>query len=83
MAEPTRSPEDDTARDTARTREPSVTHRRPRWVTVTFIVVGALVLAFVILKLTGVGPGGGGHGPGMHTSAGVTWVPGTPTLDPR
>ena len=47
------------------------TPSRPRWVTVTFIVVGALVLLFVILKITGLGPGGGGHGPGMHGSAGI------------
>lgn len=45
---------------------------RPRWVTVTLIVVGALVLVFVILKITGLGPGGGGHGPGMHGSAGIS-----------
>lgn len=46
--------------------------RRPRWVTVSGIVVGLLVLLFVILNIVGVGPGAGGHGPGMHRGAGVT-----------
>jgi len=41
-------------------------HRRPRWVKVSGMVVGVLVLALVILRLTGVGQGAGGHGPGMH-----------------
>jgi hypothetical protein len=39
-------------------------HTRPRWLTVSLIVVGALVLLIVILALTGVL--GGEHGPGRH-----------------
>jgi plastocyanin len=35
----------------------------PRWVKVSGIIIGALVLLFVILRVTGVG---GEHGPGMH-----------------
>ena len=35
----------------------------PRWVKVAAIVVGALVLVFVVLQLTGVA---GEHGPGRH-----------------
>ena len=35
----------------------------PRWVKVSMIVVGALLLVFVVLKLTGAG---GQHGPGLH-----------------
>ncbi len=40
-------------------------YRRPRWVTVSLIVVAILVLLFIILNVTGVAPGGG-HGPGRH-----------------
>ncbi len=69
MTDPFRS-----AEDTSGTTAPSASGGRPRWVTVTFIVVGALILLFVILKVVGLGPGGGGHGPGMHSSAGVTSV---------
>jgi hypothetical protein len=36
----------------------------PRWVKVSLIVVAVLVLAFVILNLTGIDPGN--HGPGRH-----------------
>lgn len=43
-------------------------HRRPRWVKVSLIVVGALIALFLILQVTGVGPGGG-HGPGRHSGA--------------
>ena len=67
MTDPLRSAEDDTG-----ATAPSANRGRPRWVTATFIVVGALILLFVILKVIGPGPGGGGHGPGMHRSAGVT-----------
>lgn len=35
----------------------------PRWVKVSLIVVAALVLVFVIAKVTGAG---GDHGPGRH-----------------
>jgi hypothetical protein len=37
----------------------------PRWVKLSAVVVGALVLVFVILHLLG---GAGGHGPGRHMS---------------
>jgi cytochrome b561 len=39
----------------------------PRWVKVTAIVVGLLILLFLVLQLTGIA---GEHGPGMHSSAG-------------
>ncbi|MEX5717384.1 hypothetical protein [Geodermatophilus maliterrae] len=39
--------------------------RMPRWVRMTLIVVGVLVVLFVALRLTGVG---GEHGPGRHLS---------------
>jgi hypothetical protein len=39
----------------------------PRWVKVTAIVVGVLILLFVILQLTGLA---GQHGPGRHLSDG-------------
>jgi hypothetical protein len=38
-------------------------HTRPRWLKVSLIIVGAIVLLVVILALTGVL--GGGHGPGQ------------------
>ena len=41
--------------------------RAPRWVKVSAIVVGVLVLLAVIVKLTGLG---GDHGPGRHMGAG-------------
>ncbi len=37
----------------------------PRWVRVAAIVVGVLILAFLVLQLTGVA---GEHGPGRHMS---------------
>jgi hypothetical protein len=39
----------------------------PRWVKVVGIIIIALILLFVILKLTG---HGGNHGPGRHTGVG-------------
>jgi hypothetical protein len=39
----------------------------PRWVKVTAVVVGLLILLFLLLQLTGIA---GEHGPGMHTSTG-------------
>jgi len=39
----------------------------PRWVKVSAIVVGVLVLLFIVLVLTGVG---GPHGPGRHMLSG-------------
>ena len=37
--------------------------RVPRWVKVTAIVIGALIVVLVALQLAGIGPG---HGPGLH-----------------
>ena len=37
----------------------------PRWVKIAAVIVGALILLFVILQLTGIG---GEHGPGRHVS---------------
>ena len=45
---------------------------RPRWVKVAGIVFGLLVLAFLVMNLTGLGPGAGGHGPGRHRSGATT-----------
>jgi hypothetical protein len=56
-----RPPDPDTGVRPTADRPPST----PRWVKVSGIIVGVLVLVFVILQLTGVGPGAGGHGPGM------------------
>ena len=39
----------------------------PRWVKVAAVVVGLLILAVLILQLTGLA---GEHGPRMHSSAG-------------
>ena len=39
--------------------------RMPRWVKVSAIVVGVLVLLFLVLQLMGIG---GEHGPGRHVS---------------
>ncbi|GAB4080734.1 hypothetical protein GCU67_04145 [Modestobacter muralis] len=39
----------------------------PRWVKITAVVVGVLVLLFLVLQLTGVA---GQHGPGRHLSDG-------------
>ncbi|MBC9725025.1 hypothetical protein [Streptomyces sp. TRM68367] len=43
--------------------------RAPRWVKVSGIIVGVLILLVVIVKLTGLG---GDHGPGRHTGASGT-----------
>jgi hypothetical protein len=37
----------------------------PRWVKISGIVVGVLILLFLVLRLTGIG---GDHGPGRHMS---------------
>ena len=39
--------------------------RMPRWVKVSAIVVGVLILLFLVLQLTGIG---GQHGPGRHVT---------------
>jgi hypothetical protein len=41
--------------------------RAPRWVKVSVVIVGVLILLAVITKLTG-----GGHGPSRHTGARVS-----------
>jgi hypothetical protein len=43
----------------------------PRWVKVFGTIFLVVVLLFVILMFTR-GPGGRGHGPGLHTPAGDT-----------
>jgi hypothetical protein len=59
--------------------------RAPRWVKVSAIVVGVLILLVVIMKLTGLG---GDHGPGRHTGAdgtspaGVTEIQASPVGNP-
>lgn len=40
--------------------------KAPRWVTVSAIIVGIVILLAVIVKLTGLG---GSHGPGLHSGA--------------
>ena len=47
------------------TRDPSSPPPMPRWVKLSAVGVGVLVLVFVILHLIG---GAGGHGPGRHLS---------------
>ena len=40
----------------------------PRWVKVAAIIAGLLLLAFLVLRFTGIG---GDHGPSRHSSAGT------------
>jgi hypothetical protein len=42
--------------------------RMPLWVKVAVIVLGVLLLAFAVVRLTGLG---GEHGPGRHLPAGT------------
>ncbi|MGH9015202.1 MAG: hypothetical protein ACRDZ1_14900 [Acidimicrobiia bacterium] len=60
-SEPDRGDDADGAPDDGSTT--GTPHRTPRWVKVFGIIVLALVLVFVILRLTGAVPdhGGGGH----------------------
>lgn len=46
----------------------------PRWVRVSAITVGMLILLVVIAKLTGLG---GEHGPGRHMSSNAASIPTT------
>lgn len=39
---------------------------RPRWVTVSLLIVGAIIVLFVVLQFVG----GGDHGPGRHSGGG-------------
>jgi hypothetical protein len=48
----------------------------PRWVIIIGVVVGALIVLFLVLKLTGIG---GEHGPGRHLSGPGT-SPSSPTV---
>jgi hypothetical protein len=68
---------DDTSVRPSADRPPST----PRWVKVSGIIVGVPVLVFVILRLTGVGPGAGGHGPGTHGGGGGDTPPASVTKD--
>jgi hypothetical protein len=52
----------------------------PRWVKVAASIVGALVLIFTILQLTGVA---GKHGPGRHTLGDVSGPAGVAQQHPR
>ena len=68
----------------ARTSEPDrpVPPGVPRWVKVSGAIVLALILLFVVLRLTGLG---GDHGPGRHMSQGaesVVTASGTATEGP-
>lgn len=63
MADPYR--DTSTGNDTEHELPPAI----PRWVKVSAIVVGLLVVLFVALTLAGVG---GDHGPGRHTLAAGT-----------
>ena len=45
--------------------------RMPRWVKV-FVVIGAVLVVFVVLRLAGIG---GNHGPGRHQGGAPASVP--------
>lgn len=53
---------------------PATAPKAPRWVRVSAIAVGVLLLLVVIAKLTGLG---GDHGPGRHRGTGSACVPAT------
>lgn len=53
----------DPARDDSSESRPP---KAPRWVKVSAIVVGIVILVFLITQLTGTG---GQHGPGRHNAA--------------
>lgn len=57
--------------------DPGLPPGMPRWVKVTAIVVGLLLLLFLVLQLTGIA---GEHGPGMHSSLGQLPLPGRAVL---
>ena len=75
MADPPRHTADHTDVEPDPGTATSTPHRRPRWVKVSGIIVGVLVLVFVILQITGLGPGAGGHGPGRHGGGAGTSPP--------
>jgi hypothetical protein len=43
--------------------------RAPRWIKVSAIVVGVLILLIIVVRVTGLG--GGDHGPGRHPGGGT------------
>ena len=67
MADPSRHPDTGVGPDPG--SPPGAPPRAPRWVKVSAIVVGVLILLVVIVKLTGLG---GNHGPGRHMGASST-----------
>ncbi|MFI9585927.1 hypothetical protein ACIHCQ_29730 [Streptomyces sp. NPDC052236] len=81
MADPPRYPGtgDDTGVGTDRGSPPTAPPRAPRWVKVSAIVVGVLILLVLITKLTGLG---GDHGPGRHMGAGGTGSAGVTEIQP-
>ena len=65
MADPHRSPEAGDGTDVEPDGSPrSAPPRAPRWVKVSALIVGILILVIAVLMLTGFG---GSHGPGRHT----------------
>ena len=69
MVDPSRSPDADDGpnQEPSHALPSSEPPRMPRWVKVSAVVLGVVILMFVILQLTGVG---GNHGPGRHSGAG-------------
>lgn len=61
----TDSPQLDADQNTGVDPERRSTTGPPRWVKVTWIVVAAVVALFLVVLLVR-GPGGAGHGPGLH-----------------
>lgn len=84
MTDPPRSREagEGTGVDPERASPRSEPPRAPRWVKVSAVIVGVLILLAVILVLTG-----SGHGPGRHASASgastaAVDIPATPVNSP-
>jgi hypothetical protein len=69
MVDPRRSPEadDGPGREPSHGSPSGEPPTMPRWVKVSAVVVGVVIVLFVILQLTGIG---GSHGPGRHSGAG-------------
>lgn len=66
MADPPREPEPEAS---PADRDRGTAEGMPRWVKVSLVIGIALVLLFVVAKVTGVG---GEHGPGRHGGGGAT-----------
>lgn len=60
--------------DPGRGSDPGSPPGMPRWVKISALAVGALVLLFLILQLAGIG---GEHGPGRHMSGSAPLSPTT------